>query len=435
MLKSVPLPPSDRLTGRARSYAFPDLTPTARDAIAAAAPRAHGLALSPEALIAAARARTGLTEFGDAPLMGPLAALCASLNDELEFHALGRTYLYEQLVGILATRLRFEALWARRPEILELPVERPIVIIGLPRSGTTILHRLLARDPAKRSSPFWEQVAPLPSGDPEAMQPQPDPRIAQVQRSIDTLYALAPDLRQMHEVLVDEPDEDISLLTFAFASLQFEWSYRVPGYSAFYRAADHTEGYRYFRKVLQTLQWLRGGRRWVLKAPQHLEQLRPLLTAFPDATLVQTHRDPVSAVISLASLTTYGCRRYFDHPNPHAIGGHIAAIVERLLRHGVDDRPPGDPRFVDIQFPDLVADPVGCVQRIYAAAGDELSPEAEARMGAWIADNRQEKHGRHAYAAEDFALDVGDLRRRFDFYQQRFAIPADPRFAPPETAS
>lgn len=429
MLKSASLPPPEQLTPRARSYAYPDLTPAAREAIAAAEARAAGLVLAPDALMAAARERTGFSEFGSAPLAEPLAALCRSLNEELEFHALGRSYLYDQLVGLLATRLRLEALWSAHPEILDLPVERPVVIIGLPRSGTTILHRLLAHDPDKRSAPFWEQVMPLPLGEPTAPQPEPDPRIALVQRAIDTLYTMAPDLRQMHEVLVDEPDEDLSLMPFAFASLQFEWSYRVPGYSAFYQAADQTEGYLYFRRVLQTLQWLRGGRRWVLKAPQHLEQLGPLLTAFPDATLVQTHRDPVSAVISLSSLTTYGCRRYFDHPNPHAVGAHIAAIVERLLRRGVDDRPPGDPRFVDIQFTDLLADPLGCVRRIYAAAGDDLSPEAGASMAAWIADNAQAKHGRHDYAAEDFGLDVADLRQRLAFYQARYNIPTDRKFA------
>lgn len=429
MLKATPLPPDHELTERARSFAYPELTEAARDAIAAAEGRAATLQITPDALMAAARARTGFSDFGTAPLVQPLTALTRSLNDDIELHALGRVYLWEQLVGLLSTRLRLEDLWKRHPEILELPVERPIIVIGLPRSGTTILHRLLARDPAKRASPFWEQVMPLPLGDLDAAQPTPDPRRAVIQNSIDTLYTLAPDMVSMHEVLVDEPDEDITLLIFAFASLQFEWSYRVPGYSSAYQATDQTEGYRYFRKVLQTLQWLRGGERWVLKAPQHLEQLGPLLEVFPDATFVQTHRDPVSAIISLSSLTTYGSRRYFTHPNPHATGRHIASIVERLLRRGVEDRPENDSRFVDVLFADFLADPIGVVRRIYAAAGDELSPQAEAAMSAWIADNRQEKHGPHDYAAEDFGLDVADLRRRFQFYQDRFGVPADRRFA------
>jgi Sulfotransferase family len=431
MLRAAPLPPLETLTPRAREFAAPELTPAAQAALAKARADESGTALdfSPTALMAAAQHATGLENFGAAPLLEPLTVLCRSLNEELEFHALGRSYVRQQLLGLLTTRLRFEALWARRPEILDLPVERPIIIIGLPRSGTTILHRLLSQDPAKRFSPFWEQVMPLPFGDPEATQPEPDPRRARVAGSIEVVNTIAPDLKNMHELLVDEPDEDLSLLLFAFASMQFEWSYRVPSYSKFYQATDQTEGYRYFKKVLQTLQWLRGGERWVLKAPQHLEQLAPLLTIFPDATLVQTHRDPVPAIISLASLTTYGGRRYYDHPNPIAVGEDIAAIVERLLRKGMEDRPAHDPRFVDIQFADLIANPIGMVRRIYAASGDALSSEAEARMRAWGADNRQEKHGRHDYDAADFGFDLADLRRRVATYQARYDVPTDPRFA------
>lgn len=433
MLKDVPLPPLETLTPRARSYANPLLTEAAKAAIKAAAadPAASNQVIAPDALVAAARARTGLEDFGAAPLMEPLSVLCCSLNEELEFHALGRSYLYGQLAGILSTRLRLEALWAKHPQILDLPVERPIIIVGLPRSGTTILHRLLARDPMKRTSPFWEQLMPLPLGDPTELLPEPDLRVALVAKSIETVNTIAPDLRQMHELLVDEPDEDLTLLFFAFSSLQFEWSYRVPSYSRYYQGADHTEGYRYFRKVLQTLQWLRGGSRWVLKAPQHLEQLKPLLTVFPDATLVQTHRDPLPAIVSLSSLTSYGGRRYFDHPNPHAIGTHIAAIVERLLRKGVEDRLPGDERFVDVQFTDFLADPIGTVKRVYAVSGDELTAAAQHRMETWIARNRQGKHGEHEYAAEDFGFDLADLRARLRFYQDAYDVPPDRRFAAP----
>lgn len=430
MLKSRPLPALDDLTPYAKTLAYPEHTEAGQKALTGGAEAGANLVLSVEALKAEAVKRSGgLTDFGDAPLDEPLERLCASLNDELTFHGLGRVQVFNQLVGLLTMRLRFEALWKKHPEILDLPVERPIVIIGLPRSGTTILHRLLSRDPGRRSSPFWEQVMPLPDGEPSQVQSDPEPRLIRMQQSLDMLDTIVPDLKLMHELTADQPDEDLSLLIFAFASLQFEWSYRVPSYSRWYQAADHTEGYRYFRKVLQTLQWLRGGERWVLKAPQHLEQLKPLLSVFPDAILVQTHRDPVPAIISLASLTTYGGRRYFDHPNPHAVGADMATIVERLLRKGVEDRPEDDRQFVDIQFTDLLADPLGCVRRIYAAAGDVLSPDAEAAMQAWIDDNQQGKHGGHAYAAEDFGLDVGDLRRRLAFYQQRFDIPVDKRFA------
>ncbi|QQQ19773.1 sulfotransferase [Brevundimonas vitis] len=429
MLKASPLPPAGQLTPYGRALAFPEHTEAGKAALAGATEPARSIVLSPDALKAEAIRRTGgLTDFGKAPLDTPLSILCASLNEEIELHALGRVQVFNQLVGLLVHRLKFEDLWRRHPEILDLPVERPIIVIGLPRSGTTILHRLLARDPAKRFSPFWEQVMPLPDGDPAAPA-QPDSRLERMRQSLAMLDTVVPELKTMHELTAEDPDEDISLLIFGFASLQFEWSYRVPAFSRWYRSADHTEGYRYFRRVLQTLTWLRGGDRWVLKAPQHLEQLGPLLTVFPDATLVQTHRDPVPAIVSLSSLTTYGGRRYYDHPNPHAVGADIAAIVERLLTRGMADRPDDDPRFVDIQFTDLIADPLGCVRQIYAASGDILSPEAEAAMTAWIADNRQGKHGGHDYAAEDFGLDAGDLRRRLGDYQARFGIPTDRRFA------
>jgi len=427
MFKNRTPPSPDDLTERGRTFAHPELSRAAREAIAAA--KKTPTTLVAAELISNARTQTGLSDFGDWPLDEPLGVLCGSLTDELELHALGRAHVSRQLIGALATRLRLVDLWKRRPEILNEPIERPIIVIGLPRSGTTILHRLLARDPGARVAPFWEQVAPLPIGDIEAQQPDPDPRIALIQSSIDALYTMAPELRSMHEVRVDEPDEDISLLLFAFASLQFEWSYAVPSYSRYYQSVDHTDGYRFFKRVLQTLQHLRGGGRWVLKAPQHLEQLKPLMTVFPDATFVQTHRDPVPAVVSLASLTTYGQRRYFAHPDPIAGGANIASIVERLLRKGIDDRPDNDPRFVDIQFQDLIADPVGVVRTIYAATGDAPSQAAETAMSAWIDNNRQEKHGKHEYAPEDFGLNIADLRNQFAFYQERFDTPIDARFS------
>ncbi len=427
MLLAHPLPPRDAMTPGAQALAFPDHSPAAHEAMARAEQTGGAVTLAPESLRAEAiRRANGLTDFGTAPLDEPLKILCASLSKELGFHPLGRVQVFEQIAGLLTTRLRLEALWRAHPEILDLPVERPIVIIGLPRSGTTILHRLLACDAGRRASPFWEQVMPLPDADPIRPGATGAARRARMAKSLAMLDAVVPELRRMHELTLDQPDEDLSLLIFAFASMQFEWSYRVPAYARWYSDADHGEGYRYFRRVLQTLQWLRGGERWILKAPQHLEQLGPLLSAFPDAVLVQTHRDPVPAVISLASLTSYGARRYFAHPNPQAIGTDMADIVERLLLAGMRDRPEG---VVDIAFEALLADPMACVRRIYAAAGDTLTPETEAAMAAWITDNRQGKHGGHDYAAADFWLDVDALRRRFTPYVERFDVPIDKRFA------
>lgn len=419
MLRGAPLPSADTMTPRARSYAYPQFSDAAQRLLDDAKQGAP-TTIEPEALKDLARARTGLSEFGEAPLEEPLSILCRSLNEEVELHALGRTYARQQLLGLLSTRLRLVDLWKRHPEILEIEIERPIIIIGLPRSGTTILHKLLGRDPMRRTSPFWEQVMPLPIG--EAAPGGQDPRIALAQASLDTLYAVAPDFAAMHEMKVDEPDEDITQLIHGFSSKQFEWSYAVPSYVRFYQNADHTIGYEWFKRVLQTSQWLRPGpTRWVLKAPQHLEHLGALTTAFPSAILVQTHRDPTDAVISLASMTCYGQRRYFDHPNPHFAGPNMANIVERLLRKGEEARSAIPQPFVDLIFQDLLDDPIACVRRIYTAAGDALDPEAEARMSAWITENKQGKHGKHEYAPGDVGLELEPLRQRFAFYRHRFA--------------
>jgi hypothetical protein len=426
MLKDHPLPPASSLTARGAQFAYPDST-----ARAGAAPESSGPAASeqwplvPAILIDHARRQTGLHDFGTEPFLDSLGAICDSLEREMELNRRGRENAYRRLLHILATRLRLEALWQRRPEILEQAVRAPLFIVGLPRSGTTFLHRLMAQDPGLRSAPFWELINPLPLGDPEQAPPQPDPRIALAEQAIRRLHLVAPELIQMHEMEAEAPDEDISLLSLGFSSMAFEFSFTVPSYVRYYTSIDHTGGYRYFKRVLQTLQWLRGGTRWVLKAPSHMEQLKPLLAVFPDATLIQTHRDAVTTTVSLVSLTCYGVRNYFDHPNPLLMGKTLSAAVERLLRGIARDRAPGDKRFVDVAFRDMMRDPIGAVEQIYAAAGMQLGEAARERMRAWLAENRRGKHGKHAYAAVDFGIDVQERRQALSFYHDSFNVPAE----------
>ncbi|MGH8447281.1 MAG: sulfotransferase family protein [Solimonas sp.] len=421
MLKNVPVPPPQQLTPRGRAFAYPPSTPAelAGDEVERRWP------LDPATLMERARDETGLQDFGSEPFREPLRRLCASLAQEVDLNAAGRENAYRRLMNILVTRLRLEALWKKRPEILTLPVRAPIFIVGLPRSGTTFLQWMLARDATLRHAPFWELMFPLPFGEAEAPVSQPDPRIAAARAAIHKLHEVAPEMVKMHQLEAEEPEEEIALLSLGFCSMAFEWSFAVPSYVDYYRKADHTDGYAYFRKVLQTLQWLRGGEQWVLKAPMHMENLKPLLAVFPDAVIVQTHRDPVTTTVSLSSLTCYGIRNYFDHPNPLLVGRNISAIIERLLRGICRDRGNDDPRFVDVQFRELMQDPIAAVRRIYAAAGKSLAADDEQRMRAWIAANPRDKNGGHDYSAEDFGIDMDERREALRFYTERFGVGAD----------
>jgi hypothetical protein len=377
--------------------------------------------LDPDELLALAAAAAGSADFGPGPLHEPLRVLCASLEDEMALSAAGRIGAHRRLLQLLVTRARLQALWRRHPEILEIEVAQPWFIVGLPRSGTTFLHRLLARDPALRSAPLWELMNPLPLADAPA-DADPDPRVALAEQALAGLHRVAPDLVRMHEMHALEPDEELNLLALGFCSMGFEFSFTVPSYVRWYARQDHTEGYRVFRRVLQTLQWLRGGRHWILKAPSHMEQLRPLLQVFPDATLIQTHRDAAVATVSLASLTCHGVRAYFDAPDPRIVGASLSAAVERIL-HALDrDRADGDARFFDVQFGELMRDPIGLVRALYAARGRGFTAQAEAAMRAYLDEHPRAKHGAHDYAAADFGLDLAERRRALAFYHRRFDV-------------
>lgn len=381
--------------------------------------------LDPVELLALAAAEAGSEDFGPGPLDEPLRVLCRSLEEEMALSAAGRLGAHRRLLHLLVTRARLQALWRRHPEILDIDVAQPWFIVGLPRSGTTFLHRLLARDPALRSAPLWELMnpLPLPSGQQDATAPDsPDPRIALAEQALEGLHRVAPDLMRMHEMHALEPDEELNLLALGFCSMGFEFSFTVPSYVRWYARQDHTEGYRVFRRVLQTLQWLRGGRHWILKAPSHMEQLRPLLAVFPDATLIQTHRDAAITTVSLASLTCHGVRAYFDRPDPLVVGRSLAGAVERLLIALDRDRADGDARFVDIHFAELMRDPLGSVRRLYAARGRECTPQAEAAMREYLAANPRAKHGAHEYLAADFGIDLAERHRALAFYHQRFGV-------------
>jgi len=384
------------------------------------------VSLEPEALLKRAQARTGLADFGDHGFREPFEILCRALNEEADLHLLGRTLARFQLIDTLSARLRAEELLKLRPEIVDLPVDDPIVILGLPRTGTTMLQRLLSRDPGLRSLPYWEALQPLPPKNLLERPPETATRIHTTHRAIGFVHWITPLMRAMHEMDAEEPDEEIWLLGMDFATMLHEATWNVPSFRDWYQQADLRPGYTYLRRMLQILSWYRPGERWLLKSPQHLEQLPILAETFPRATIVQTHRDPLKATASFAHMIAYSRRASERHPDPAAISAYWATRLEAMLNRSAEARPAAlADRFVDVQFEELNRDPIGVVSRIYEVSGRELTPRTEAAMREFLAANPRGKHGAHAYRLEELGLDPAERRKALAFYSDRFGVPAE----------
>lgn len=393
---------------------------------ALARPLASRLSLDADLLCEAASRATRLTNFGDPIFREPLGVLLRSLEREAGLSPFGRSATRGLVLQLLANRLRLEDLCARHPEILAERIDRPIVIAGLPRTGTTHLHNLISRAPELRSLPYWESLEPIRAPRDRAAPGAPDPRIARCERALAFLHRVMPLFPLMHEMTADARHEEIQLLALAFSTMLFESSYRVPGYREWYKAADQRPAYAYLRRCLQALQWLRGPKRWVLKSPQHLEQLGPLIETFPDARVVQTHRDPVRITASLCTMIAYGMRMNAARVDPREVGQVWSARVEDLLRGSVEERPllPAA-QVCDVRFHEFMKDDLATVQQIFGFAGQPWSEQAQAAIRAYLDASPRGRHGSIDYRLEDVGLDAGERRRALRFYQERFGVPEE----------
>ena len=407
-------------THRIDDFAHPRLPWPVRVLNALLGPVATHVARLDEAgLLTAARRATGLHDFGDERFREPLRALLHAFEAEARLTPLGRLMTRQVILQLLGTRLRLQDLLQRHPEVLRETIARPIVVSGLPRTGTTHLHNLISRDPDLRWLPYWEALEPLPPGG-----GRPDRRVERCAQGLRFVAYVMPLFPLMHEMDAQLPHEEIQLLAVEFSTMLFEASYHVPSYRTWYSTHDQTPAYATLKLLLQALQWTRGGTRWVLKSPQHLEQLRPLFATFPDACLVQTHRDPVAVTASLCTMTTYGLRMQSAGIDPVVRGRYWATRVEELLRASVRDRPrvPAAQAF-DVRFHEFMADDVAMVERVYAFAGQPMTDRARAAARTFMDANPRGKLGRVEYRLEDFGLDPAERRRALRFYQERFDVP------------
>jgi len=380
--------------------------------------------LSVDAVCEAAIARTGLDDFGPEDFRERLALQLAEMDADPERTGIGRFLMWGDCVRSAANRLLIRDLLRRHPEILEIPIEQPLIVVGLPRSGTTHLVNLLAADTRFRSLPLWEAYEPVPNPQEPAEVAGVDPRWARCNQAWQAMQTAAPFVAAMHPMEPDHVHEEIELMMPDFSSYNLEWVARAPQWRDYYLSHDQTPCYAYMKTVLQILQWRRPRERWVLKSPQHLEQLGPLLATFPDATIVVTHRDPVAVVQSTITMLCYGARTAYRSTRPEWYRDYWTDRIRRLLDASVRDRRllPAD-RTVDVLFHEYMADEMGTLERVYGCAGIELTDRARAEIEAYRAAHPRGKEGRVVYdLRRDFGVGPEEVRAPFGFYLERFPV-------------
>jgi hypothetical protein len=401
--------------------ARPRFSPEVVEIQAAMAEMAAGCDLDAAAMHRQASDETGLTDFGDRDYEGRLDVLLADVRGLRALTPAGRLNLHTQFVGLLRNRLLLVDRLRRHPEIHEIELVPPIVIAGLPRTGTTHLHNLLAANPALRTLPYWESLEPFPM--PGEAGAEPDPRRARTDAAVWFVNLAMPLFPRMHEMTTDHVHEEIQLLAIDFSTMYFETLVDVPAWRAYYQSHDQAPHYRFLRTVLQALLHERGpvDARWLLKSPQHLEQLPVLAEVFPDATVVLTHRDPVEVVVSMVTMLTYTARMQVDPVDPVGIGRRWADRLELMLRACVRDRDAlAAERSLDVRFDDFMADDLATAGRVLELAGEPVTATANDAMATYLDGHRRGHLGRIDYRPADVGLDVDDLRERFAFYGERF---------------
>jgi hypothetical protein len=387
----------------------------------------EAVCLDEESIVGEARAKTGLADFGDEGFREPMRRLLHALDAEANLHEIGRMTQRARIVDSLATRLSTQDYVTRHPEILEERIEAPFFVVGLPRTGTTMLHRLLATDPALSAVLWWEcrSPAPWPGSD---WQHGADPRIADAHAQVKLILDSQPELASIHPWDAEGPDEEIMLLEHAFLSHVPESGANIPSYRNWLTDQDLRPAYDYLKRLLQFLQWQkrvsgRLGERWVLKAPFHLGYLDTLFAVFPDAHVVQTHRDPLETIPSIASMYASLWSLATDAIDEHEIGRQCRERFAWSLARCLDSRSrlPAE-RFLDIQYRDVVRDPLGQVRAIQEFVGRTLSPEAEHALLAWTEDHARDKRAAHDYTLERFGYTEAGLAADFAAYRKRFVL-------------
>ncbi|KYC29040.1 Sulfotransferase [Sterolibacterium denitrificans] len=381
-----------------------------------------------DTLLAEAMRRSGdLRDFGAADFRPPLQALLSALDTEGKLSEIGRQILGERIIELLRNRLVIEAYYRNFPQIEEERIERPIVIVGLPRTGTTLLQRILGCDARLYPLYWWETRFPAPLAD--TPPGQPDPRIELARTEVAGMLEAMPRLKAIHPLDAEAPDEEGMLLEHSFCAF-FDAYADIPGYTAWLWNNDQTPAYEYLKRMLKFLQWQKRQRgetaslgRWVLKTPHHLRQIAVLFKVFPDAQVIQTHRDPLQTIPSIASFNETLWQIYGRDVDATRVGRQWSAILARGMRETMAWRDQhGAGRFLDIWFSDTLAKPLEVVQAIYDFAGLSLPDGIQERMQVYLEQNRRDQRPLHEYSLAHYGLSEAQIADDFAAYRQRYIL-------------
>ncbi|MFN7149790.1 MAG: sulfotransferase family protein [Microthrixaceae bacterium] len=384
---------------------------------------------TPDELVQAAIDSTGLDDFGEPTWREGMELFAESLAATADLNELGVGIARDGVVGDLATRLRLVDWRARHPEVAAQRIERPIIIVGLPRTGTSILHDLMAQDPSMRAPLSWEVERPVPP--PRTETYETDPRIAEAQAQFDLVDSLIPGFTAFHELGARLAQEDVRMWTSEFRSMQFSLQFEVPEYNEWLlHTADMAPAYRWHHRFLQHLQSEHMVDRWLLKSPAHLWNFAELAAEYPDAIVIQNHRDPLKVIASISALGASLREMTTDSFEVQRLaaqyGEDIMFGLDRALAQRRDGLFPED-QVIDVRYQDFRTDLLGTVAAIYDRLGLELTDEAAARQKAFLdAHPGDAANSLRRYKWEQTGLDEGEMRERASAYQEYFGIESEP---------
>jgi hypothetical protein len=376
-----------------------------------------------EEIIAAASARTGLTDIGDPSVLDGLQRLLTAYAEEARFTERGLAMAHGDLVTYMTIRLKIEGWLKDHPELLDAPVDKPMFVFGLPRTGTTLVINLLNADPARRSFLRWEAYDPTPPAYPREL--SAGPRYQAMQDKTQAALKFMPEIAAIHYEDADSPTECQFLMTPSFCSQVYESQADIPNYRQwFLNEADYRPAFRHHKRTLQVLQQNAPGR-WTLKNPWHPLYLDTLIDTYPDAQLVMTHRDPAEVVGSICSLIKHVRAVYSDDVDLKGIGASFMDTFQIMIdRVDAFKAKHGEDAIHDVQYAQIMRDPIGTVRGIYERFDEPFTSEAAAAMQAYMANNQKGKHGKHTYDLAEYGLTKEDVHERFKSYIERYDIPS-----------